>query len=163
MTVLKAFSHRFTPGGKLWLAAPPSENKWAECGALPRRRYGSWPPCAIQKSCGFPHERTQSTGATMRGVGRIGVCQRAPAAVTLPMPIYEFHCQACEKDSEVLVRSSRWKGTKCPRCGSPKLEKKLSTFASSVASGPADACCAAPTGRRPAGCGGCCGGGPHHH
>ena len=65
--------------------------------------------------------------------------------------------------SQELEQSTSGVETKCPRCGSPKLEKKLSTFASSVASGPADACCAAPTGRRPAGCGGCCGGGPHHH
>ena len=25
------------------------------------------------------------------------------------MPIYEFHCNKCQKDSEVLVRSSNWK------------------------------------------------------
>ena len=46
------------------------------------------------------------------------------------MPIYEFHCGACGKDSEVLVRSTDWKGTKCPRCGSAKLSKKFSVFAS---------------------------------
>jgi putative FmdB family regulatory protein len=46
------------------------------------------------------------------------------------MPIYEFHCDECEKDSEVLVRSSEWKGTTCPHCGSKRLEKKLSVFAS---------------------------------
>ncbi len=46
------------------------------------------------------------------------------------MPIYEFHCGSCSKDSEVLVRTTAWKGTKCPHCGSLKLEKKLSVFAS---------------------------------
>jgi len=46
------------------------------------------------------------------------------------MPIYEFHCEKCECDSEVLVRSTDWKGTKCPKCGSARLSKKLSTFAS---------------------------------
>lgn len=46
------------------------------------------------------------------------------------MPIYEFHCDACDKDSEVLVRSSDWKGTRCPHCRSVKLSKKLSVFAS---------------------------------
>jgi putative FmdB family regulatory protein len=46
------------------------------------------------------------------------------------MPIYEFHCDKCEKDSEILVRSGDWKGTKCPCCGSTKLSKKLSVFAS---------------------------------
>ena len=45
------------------------------------------------------------------------------------MPIYEFICQECSKESEVLVRSSEWQGTECPHCGSPRLEKKLSVFA----------------------------------
>jgi putative FmdB family regulatory protein len=49
------------------------------------------------------------------------------------MPLYEFHCIQCAKDSEVLVRSLDWKGTKCPHCGSEKLEKKLSVFASAGA------------------------------
>jgi putative FmdB family regulatory protein len=49
------------------------------------------------------------------------------------MPIYEFHCDACDKDSEILVRSSDWKGTKCPHCGSTRLDKKFSTFASAGA------------------------------
>ena len=48
------------------------------------------------------------------------------------MPIYEFHCEACERDSEILVRSANWRGTKCPHCGSAKLDKKFSTFASAV-------------------------------
>lgn len=46
------------------------------------------------------------------------------------MPIYEFHCSKCAKDSEILIRSSDWKGTKCPHCGSEKISKKFSTFAS---------------------------------
>ncbi len=73
------------------------------------------------------------------------------------MPIYEFHCEKCEKDSEILIRSQNWEGTTCPHCGSKKLAKKFSTFASSTEG-------AAP---KPAGggggCGGCCGGGPHRH
>ena len=48
------------------------------------------------------------------------------------MPLYEFHCFGCDKDSEVLVRSTDWKGTTCPHCGSRKIEKKLSVFASSA-------------------------------
>ena len=76
------------------------------------------------------------------------------------MPIYEFHCEKCEKDSEVLVRSSDWKGTRCPHCGSTKLAKKLSVFASSGgdSAGDAPAC-----GNGDGSCGRCCGGGPHHH
>jgi putative FmdB family regulatory protein len=78
------------------------------------------------------------------------------------MPIYEFHCEKCDRDSEILVRSSRWKGAKCPHCGSTKLEKKLSVFASSSSAGAADACAVSPTGKR-GGCGCCCGGGRHRH
>ena len=48
------------------------------------------------------------------------------------MPLYEFHCNDCGKDSEILVRSSNWKGTTCPACQSTKLVKKLSVFAASV-------------------------------
>jgi putative FmdB family regulatory protein len=50
------------------------------------------------------------------------------------MPLYEFHCPKCQKDFELLVRSSKWEGTPCPHCGSKKLSKKLSVFAASVAS-----------------------------
>ncbi|HWH71784.1 MAG TPA: zinc ribbon domain-containing protein [Candidatus Sulfotelmatobacter sp.] len=84
------------------------------------------------------------------------------------MPIYEFHCEKCEKDSEILVRSTDWKGTKCPHCGSTKLDKKLSVFAASATSDsgacgdmPACAMNGGPVGG--GGCGGCCGGGPHRH
>jgi putative FmdB family regulatory protein len=68
------------------------------------------------------------------------------------MPIYEFHCEKCGQDSEVLVRSSNWKGTKCPHCGSSKLDKKFSTFA---AAGAPDSGSAPKSG---GGGGHCCGG-----
>ncbi|MGE4180972.1 MAG: zinc ribbon domain-containing protein, partial [Limisphaerales bacterium] len=51
------------------------------------------------------------------------------------MPLYEFHCEACSVDSEILVRSTEWKGTRCPECGSTRLTKKVSVFASSVVGG----------------------------
>ena len=73
----------------------------------------------------------------------------------LPMPIYEFHCEKCEKDSEILVRSTDWKNSECPHCGSKKLAKKFSTFAST---GPAGS---APSGGN--GGGHCCGGHCHQH
>jgi putative FmdB family regulatory protein len=74
------------------------------------------------------------------------------------MPIYEFHCEKCERDSEILVRSSDWKGTECPHCGSTKLTKKLSVFASAAGDGH-------PTPSSGGGNGGghCCGGGCHCH
>lgn len=80
------------------------------------------------------------------------------------MPIYEFHCRKCNKDSEVLVRSSDWEGTECPHCGSVRLEKQLSVFASSGGSeDPAPMACGMGAGGGGGGCGACCGGGPHRH
>jgi putative FmdB family regulatory protein len=72
------------------------------------------------------------------------------------MPIYEFHCEKCERDSEILVRSSNWQGTACPHCGSRKLAKKFSTFASASAG---------DSHSHSGGNGGghCCGGGCHCH
>jgi putative FmdB family regulatory protein len=67
------------------------------------------------------------------------------------MPIYEFHCEQCKKDSEILVRTSDWKNTECPHCGSKKLAKKFSTFASAGAG-------SSPAGK-PGGGGHSCGGG----
>jgi putative FmdB family regulatory protein len=69
------------------------------------------------------------------------------------MPIYEFHCEKCGKDSELLVRSSDWKNSECPHCGAKKLSKKFSTFAATGSGG-------APTpGGMSGGGGHCCGGG----
>jgi len=73
------------------------------------------------------------------------------------MPIYEFHCGQCERDSEILVRSTDWKNAECPHCGSKKLAKKFSTFASANAGG------AAPSGKSNGGGHHCCGGGCHQH
>ncbi len=73
------------------------------------------------------------------------------------MPIYEFHCEKCGADSEILVRSADWQGTKCPHCGSAKLDKKLSTFASAGAGNNTSASKKSGGGRS----GGCCGGHCH--
>ena len=76
------------------------------------------------------------------------------------MPIYEFHCRKCEQDSEILVRSKDWQGTACPHCGSTKLAKKFSTFASSTAGAAAEApACTS----NPKSCGRCGTGVPHSH
>ena len=74
------------------------------------------------------------------------------------MPIYEFHCGKCGKDSEVLVRSSKWEGTSCPNCGSKKLTKKLSVFASSGAADAGPVCTGTPKS-----CGLCGTGKPHRN
>jgi putative FmdB family regulatory protein len=76
------------------------------------------------------------------------------------MPIYEFTCKKCGKDSEVLVRSTDWKGTPCPACGSTQLMKKLSVFATSGHGDNSFADAPAPCGAEPGSCGNChCGAG----
>jgi putative FmdB family regulatory protein len=76
------------------------------------------------------------------------------------MPIYEFHCQKCGTDSELLVRSSRWQGTPCPKCGSTKLAKKLSVFASGAGGESSEP---ASCSGHPGSCGMCGTGRPHSH
>jgi len=46
------------------------------------------------------------------------------------MPIYEFHCDACDSDFEELYRSaSEKRRPTCPRCRSRQVHKRFSTFA----------------------------------
>lgn len=40
------------------------------------------------------------------------------------MPLYEYHCPACDKHFELLVRSSTVPA--CPQCGSTALNKCIS-------------------------------------
>jgi putative FmdB family regulatory protein len=70
------------------------------------------------------------------------------------MPIYEFHCSKCHRDSEILLRTTDWSEAECPHCGGNKLEKKLSVFAPGQASEAADfpACTGVPSS-----CGRCIG------
>ena len=44
------------------------------------------------------------------------------------MPIYEYHCSACNKNFEELVTSSGEKVT-CPKCGGKKVKKLMSACA----------------------------------
>lgn len=43
------------------------------------------------------------------------------------MPIFEYICKDCKDSFEKIVRTST-KEVLCPKCGSNKVEKKLSTF-----------------------------------
>lgn len=45
------------------------------------------------------------------------------------MPIYEYGCPECRKIFSFLVRGSKRKRLKCPRCGSPELKRFYSSFA----------------------------------
>jgi putative FmdB family regulatory protein len=52
------------------------------------------------------------------------------------MPIFEFICEQCKKPFEELVRSSSSvDGLVCPKCGSPEIKRKISTFASKISGG----------------------------
>lgn len=54
------------------------------------------------------------------------------------MPLYEFSCAKCGEQFEELVLSSKPEAlaeVACPECGSHKVSKKVSTFASGVAGG----------------------------
>ena len=44
------------------------------------------------------------------------------------MPIYEYVCMECESHFEELVRMDD-AGTKCPDCGTTKVVKQFSVFA----------------------------------
>ena len=46
------------------------------------------------------------------------------------MPIFEFDCPECHEPFEKLVRATSTEKVVCPTCGSAKVKKKLSTFAS---------------------------------
>lgn len=43
------------------------------------------------------------------------------------MPLYEYRCQDCDHDFELLVRESTTLA--CPACHGQQLEKQLSVFA----------------------------------
>ena len=45
------------------------------------------------------------------------------------MPIYEYKCQACQKEFEVLRKISDEPLIDCPQCNEPALKKKVSAAA----------------------------------
>ena len=47
------------------------------------------------------------------------------------MPIHEYRCTECGHEFEELVRNEKQK-VACEKCGSRKLERKLSVFAAVV-------------------------------
>jgi len=42
------------------------------------------------------------------------------------MPIYEYVCQACGKETEIMHKISDPAPKKCPKCGKPRLVKQMS-------------------------------------
>lgn len=47
------------------------------------------------------------------------------------MPLYEYHCEACKKDAELLVQRHD-ASPRCPECGSDRMKKLLSVVGSPV-------------------------------
>ncbi|CAA0107324.1 Uncharacterised protein [Halioglobus japonicus] len=45
------------------------------------------------------------------------------------MPIYEYQCQACHEQLEVLQKMADAPLLDCPKCGKPELKKKVSAAA----------------------------------
>lgn len=67
------------------------------------------------------------------------------------MPIHEYVCTSCRAAFEELVRGDEQ--VHCPRCGSSRSEKKLSTFALARAGSDRPRAQPAPSG--PGACGTC--------
>lgn len=67
------------------------------------------------------------------------------------MPLFGYVCKECEAEFEVLVRGSEKPA--CTQCGSKRLEKQMSHFATAAAS-PEPVGCGAPSCCRMQG-GGC--------
>ncbi|RUM89039.1 MAG: zinc ribbon domain-containing protein [Thermodesulfatator sp.] len=52
------------------------------------------------------------------------------------MPIYEFHCEECGEEFEVLCRNrAEAEEVKCQKCGSSKVKRLMSTITPIVDSG----------------------------
>ena len=71
------------------------------------------------------------------------------------MPIYEYACQSCGNEFELLVRSDTQ--LECPNCHSSQLDKQLSVFATAESTSTAVPAFAGPCGSwgHPDGAGAC--------
>jgi putative FmdB family regulatory protein len=56
------------------------------------------------------------------------------------LPIYEYACPSCGASFEAYVKSWGEDVEACPRCGSPKVEKRVSSFAMKSASAAGGSC-----------------------
>ena len=45
----------------------------------------------------------------------------------LIMPIYEYHCSACEEEFELFQKITDKPTSTCPKCGSSKVKKLVSS------------------------------------
>ena len=59
------------------------------------------------------------------------------------MPIYEFECRKCKETFDALLPMGGEGKARCPKCGSKKVTKLLSSFISKTESGGSAACAGA--------------------
>ncbi len=52
------------------------------------------------------------------------------------MPVYEYRCQSCKNDFELLELAGRDVKRACPACGSRDILQKFSVFSARESSGP---------------------------
>lgn len=72
------------------------------------------------------------------------------------MPIYEFSCETCSEEFEILVRSSNWEDeVECPSCGSGEVEKLLSVFVATALDDSSPGADLPPCSGMPSNCGRC--------
>lgn len=78
------------------------------------------------------------------------------------MPIYEYHCDDCDRSFETLVRPGHSEDAQCPDCHGARISREMSVFASARGNGEigGDGAMAGGGSMMPrGGGGGCCGGG----
>jgi len=52
------------------------------------------------------------------------------------MPIYEFRCKTCSHVfEELIIRSTDKEEISCPKCGTPRVDQLMSSFACGTSSG----------------------------
>jgi putative FmdB family regulatory protein len=70
------------------------------------------------------------------------------------MPLYEYRCPGCGHRFEMLQRMGEGaEGLTCPRCGTAKVEKQFSTFASAASGESSAGSVSAAGGCGPGACG----------
>lgn len=76
------------------------------------------------------------------------------------MPIFEYKCNNCNKNFEILIKSGKEKNIKCSYCNSDSVTKKISVFSVNTVSASMPECSSGCTGGYEKGsCGsGMCGG-----
>ena len=64
------------------------------------------------------------------------------------MPLFEYDCASCNRQTEILERNRTDRLSSCPHCGSKKIARKFSAFRTSTAH-PASPTSSCPTGTCP--------------